>query len=88
MIIQEFDLFLLFSNPSIKTNLIRDAFKLKDSNYSISIDRTKEEHNTFKTLLKEKKELEQKDMPEEWRYIIKGPPWNLKILKPKQNNSE
>ena len=44
-----------FSKPSIKTNLIRNAFKLKDSNYSVSIDRTKEECNTTKMLLKEKK---------------------------------
>ena len=44
-----------FSNPSIKTNLIRNAFKLKVSNYSISIDRTKEKRNAFKTLLKDKK---------------------------------
>ena len=45
------------SNPSVKMNLI---FKLKDSIYSISIDRTKEEHNAFEGLLKKKKELEQK----------------------------
>ena len=40
-----------FSNPSIKTNLIRNAFKLKDSSYTISIDRTKKERKAFKTLL-------------------------------------
>ena len=50
-----------FSNPSIKTNLVRNAFKLKDSIYSISIDKTKEGPNAFKMLLKEKKELEQND---------------------------
>ena len=49
--------------------------------YSVSIDRTKEDRIAFKTLLKEKEELEQKDMSGEWMYIIKGPPWDLKILK-------
>ena len=56
--------FVKCSNPSIKTNLIRNAFEFKDSNYSISIGRTKEECNPFKTLLKEKNELEQNEMSE------------------------
>ena len=43
-----------FLNPSIKTNLIRNDFKLKDIINSISIDRTKEERNAFKRLLREK----------------------------------
>ena len=30
-----------FANPPVKTNLIRNTFKLKDSMYSISNDRTK-----------------------------------------------
>ena len=41
---------------------MRNAFNLKDSNYPITMRRTKKEHNAFKTLLKEKKKLEQKDM--------------------------
>ena len=51
-----------FSNRSIKANLIRNAFNLKDSIFSISIDRPKEKRNAFKKLLKENKEHEQKDM--------------------------
>ena len=51
-----------FSNRSIKANLIRNAFNLKDSIFSISIDRPKEKRNAIKKLLKEKKEHEQKDM--------------------------
>ena len=47
---------------------------MKESAYSISADKTKEERIAFKTLLKEKKELEQKDMSGEWMCIIKGPP--------------
>ena len=47
---------------------------MKESVYSISTDKTKEERIAFKTLLKEKKELEQKDMSGEWMCIIKGPP--------------
>ena len=54
---------------------------MKDSIYSISIDRTKEQRNAFKTLLKEKKELSQKDMWLEWMYIMKSPPCDLEILK-------
>ena len=76
-----------FSNPSIKTNIIRNAFKLKDNIYSISINRTREERNAFKKLLKEKERLNKKDMLGEWMYIIRGPPWDLKILKLKANKN-
>ena len=46
-----------FSSLSLKTNLIRNVFKLQDSIYSISVGRTKEECNAFKKSLKEKKSL-------------------------------
>ena len=51
---------------------------MKDSIYSISIDRTREQRDAFKTLLNEKKELSQKDMWLEWMYIMKSPPCDPK----------
>ena len=56
-------------------NIIINAFKLKDSIYLIIINGTKEERNAFQTLLKKKKEVEQKYISGEWVCIIKGPPW-------------
>ena len=53
-----------FENSSMKANVVRNAFKLKDSIYLISSYRTKEKSIELKTLLKEKKELEEKDISE------------------------
>ena len=39
---------------------MKNAFILKDSNYPISMGRTKEDRNVFKALLKEKKDLNKK----------------------------
>ena len=65
-----------FSNSLIKSKLLKNAYKLKGSAYAISIDRSPEERTKYKSLINEKKELESKETSGEWRFKIKGPPWD------------
>ena len=51
-----------FANTSLKLKLIKIAFYLKNTSYSIGIDRTIEEHNSYKTILRQKKELKKEEM--------------------------
>ena len=53
---------LKFVNTSLKLKLIKNAFHLKNTGYSISVDRTMEERNSQKALLNQKKELERKEI--------------------------
>ena len=51
-----------FVNTSLVLKLIKHGFHLKNSSYSISIDRAIEERNSYKTLLKQKEELIKKEL--------------------------
>ena len=51
-----------FANTSLKLKLIKTAFYLKNTSYSIGIDKTIEERNSYKTLLRQKKELKTEEM--------------------------
>ena len=51
-------IFVKFVNTSLKLKLIKNAFHLKNTGFSISIDRTIGERNSYKTVLNQKKELE------------------------------
>ena len=51
-----------FANTSLKLKLIKTAFYLKNTSYSIGIDKTIEERNSYKTLLRQKKELKKEEM--------------------------
>ena len=73
-----------FVNTSLKLKLIKNALHLKNTGYSISIDRTIEERNSYKARLNQKKELEKEAMSEEWEFKIRGLPWDQKIIKIKK----
>ena len=51
-----------FANTSLKLELIKTAFYLKNTSYTIGIDKTIEERNSYKTLLRQKKELKKEEM--------------------------
>ena len=51
---------------SLKLKLIKNGFHLKNTGYSISIDRTIEERNSYKALLNQKKKLAKEEMLGEW----------------------
>ena len=76
-------LLIKFNNTSMKSKLMRNAYKLKYSSYAISVDRSPEERVMYKSLLNKKRDLENKETSGEWRFRIKGPPWNLKIVRTK-----
>ena len=63
---------------------MKNAFHLKNTDYSVSIDRTIEVRNSYKALLNQKKELEKEEMSEEWKFEIRGSPWDQKIIKIKK----
>ena len=46
----------------MELKLIKNSFHLKNTTNSISIDKTIEERNSYKTLLNQKKELEKEEM--------------------------
>ena len=73
-----------FVNTPLKLKLIKNALHLKNTGYSISIDRTIEERNSYKALLNQKKEREKEEMSGEWEFKIRGPPWDQKIIKIKK----
>ena len=50
------------------------------SRISISHDMTKEEREQNKKLLTEAKKLQDEDQGN-WTYKVRGPPWDLKIVK-------
>ena len=51
-----------FANTSLKLKLIKTTFYLKNTSYTIGIDKTIEERNSYKTLLRQKKELKKEEM--------------------------
>ena len=57
---------------------------VKNTGYSISINRTIEERNSYKALLNQKKKLAKEEMLGEWEFKIRGPPWDQKIIKTKK----
>ena len=73
-------LVVTFPNSSLGNKLIKTAFKLKCTPYSISIDRTVEERNLYKKVLNERNEMQNNDHSEEWEYKIRGSPWNPKVV--------
>ena len=75
---------LKFVSTSLKLKLIKNAFHLKNTGYSISIDRTIEERKSQKALLNQKKEVEKEKMSGEWEFKIRGAPWNKKTIKIKK----
>ena len=75
---------LKFVNTSLKLKLIKNAFHLNNTGYSISIGMTIEERNRQKALLNQKKELEKEEMSGEWEFKIRGPPWDQKTIKIKK----
>ena len=70
-----------FVNMSVKFKLIKNLFHLKNTSYSISIDKTIKERNSYKALFNQKKELEKGDMSGEWEFKIRGAPRDQKIIK-------
>ena len=74
-----------FVNTSLKPKLIENGFHLKNTNYSISIDRNIEESNGYKALLNQKKELEEEEILGQWEFKIRGPSWDQKIIRIKKN---
>ena len=77
-------IFVKFINTSLKLKLMKNAFHLKNTDYSVSIDRTIEVRNSYKALLNQKKKLEKEEMSEEWKFEIRGSPWDQKIIKIKK----
>ena len=77
-------IFVKFVNASLKLKLMKNAFHLKNTHYSVSIDRTIEVRNSYKALLNQKKELEKEKISEEWKFKIRGRPWDQKIIKIKK----
>ena len=77
-------IFVKFVNTTLKLELMKNAFHLKNTDYSVSIDRTIEVRNSYKALLNQKKELEKEEMSEEWKFKIRGRPWDQKIIKIKK----
>ena len=71
----------------MKFKLNKNAFHLKNTGYSISVDRTMEERNSQKALLNQKKELERKEISGEWEFKIRGPPWDQKTIKTKKKEA-
>ena len=61
-----------FVNTPLKFKLIKNASHLKNTSYSISIDKTIEERNSYKALFNQKKELEKGDMSGEWKLKMRG----------------
>ena len=59
-----------FLNKSLKLKLIKNAFYLKNTGYSIGINRTIKERNRYKALLNQKKELEKEEVLGEWEFKI------------------
>ena len=57
-------------NKSLKLKLIKNAFHLKNTGYSIGINRTIKECNSYKALLNQKKELEKEEVLGEWEFKI------------------
>ena len=55
-------------NTSFKLKLIKNAFHLKNTCCSVSIDRTSEERNSCKALLSQKKELEKEEILGQWKF--------------------
>ena len=70
-----------FPNSYLRNKLIKTAFKLKHTPYSISIDTTVEERNLHKKVLHERNEMQNNDHSGEWEYKIRGPLWNPKVVK-------
>ena len=71
-------------NTSLKLKLIKNDHYLKNTCYSISIDRTIEERNSYKARLNQKKELKKEEISAEWEFKNRGPPWDQKIIKIKK----
>ena len=59
-------LVVTFQNPYLRNKLIKTAFKLKDTPYSISIDRTVEERSLYEKVLNKRNEMQNNDHPGEW----------------------
>ena len=74
-----------FVNTPLKLKLIKNDFHLKNTNYSISIDRNIEESNSYKALLNQKKELEEEEVSGQLEFKIRGPPWDQKFIRIKKN---
>ena len=74
-----------FVNTPLKLKLIKNDFHLKNTNYSISIDRNIEESNSYKALLNQKKELEEEEISGQLEFKIRGPPWDQKFIRIKKN---
>ena len=66
-------IFVKFVKTSLKRKLIKSTFHLENTSYSISIDRTIEERNSYRALLDHKKELEKGELSGEWEFKIWGP---------------
>ena len=77
-------IFVKFVSTSLKLKLIKNAFHLKNTSYSISIGKPIEERNNYKALLNQKKELEKEEMSREYEFKIRRPPWDQKIIKIKK----
>ena len=63
-------IFVKFVNTSLKRKLIKNAFHSENTSYSISIDRTNEERNSYRALLNQKKELKKGELSGEWEFKI------------------
>ena len=74
-------LVVTFQNSYHRKKFIKIACKLKYTPYSISFDRTVEEHNLYKKVLNERNEMQNDDHPGELEHKIRGPPWNPKVVK-------
>lgn len=77
------------SNPEMKRSLLRNLKCLRESegeikDYRVTNDLTKTEREYEKKLFSEAKELE-KNTPGEYKFVIRGPPWDRKIVKMKKN---
>lgn len=69
-----------------KIQIFRNAKKLREAPepfnaVSISSDMTPEERETNKKLIAEAKEMDRRDESGDWIHLVRGPPWDRRIVK-------
>ena len=72
-----------------KKEIMRNLFKLRDKHFDVRInhDMTKAERENSKKLYMEAKRRQDSDASGNWIFKIRGPPWDLKIIRVKRRET-
>jgi hypothetical protein len=83
-------LLVKFNETKHKSALMRNLKNLKDSKYKISVreDMSKEDREVERALREEAKTKNSDNVDPQWIYVVKGEPWNRRVVKVKKKTEE